>query len=107
MNECMWTVEDIALGGEESEQQQDSYAHRIENSRERQAERRNSFTSSVWPSFLTEAFALLNSKQELLFEDFVFFVRRQIQPVEARVRTRQDVLLAVFFDAELLRPVGS
>lgn len=56
---------------------------------------------------LPEPFSLLDCVVQLLHQLVVALVRRQIQPVEARVRPRQPRVLTDLLDAEPLRPVGA
>ena len=57
--------------------------------------------------FLAEAFSLFNCIIQFFHELFIAFVRWKIEPVEARVATRQPRLLSDFLDAEMLRTVAS
>lgn len=56
---------------------------------------------------LPEPFSLLDCVVKLLHQLVVALVRRQIQPVEARVRPRQPRVLAHLLDAEALGPIGA
>jgi hypothetical protein len=56
---------------------------------------------------LAEAFGFFDGEQELLFELIVAFVWRQVESIEACVRSRQPRFFADFLDAKLLRTGAS
>ena len=63
--------------------------------------------SFVHPSFLPKALSFLNCDHQLSLQLLSGSVRRQVQSIEARVRTRQHCLFAHPFDAELLGSIAA
>ena len=58
-------------------------------------------------SLLTESFAFFDGKEQFFFQYFVFLIRREIEPIETSMRTRENILFAVLFYTKFLRSIGT